>query len=224
MKILISLLIGFTLSGYATAEFEKWTNKEGKSVELELVKVTQVDGQAQGDFKMRDGRAATLKAADLIAEDAKRLDEWQPKGAAVPVAASVYDEILKGNLLMLKGKRLASLKEFVKPTKYYMFYYTASWCGPCHKYTPSLVDFYNKNKNANFEIVLITSDDGASDMEQYAAEMKMPWPQLKLGKAAGFKKKFPHDVDGIPSVIICDLEGKIISRTNSIPQLEKLAN
>ena len=134
----------------------------------------------------------------------------------------MFDEILDGNLIKLDGKSLKSCKDATKPAKYYIFYYTASWCGPCHKYTPSLVAFYNKSKNKNFELILITSDDEESAMEDYAREKKMPWPQLKQSKASKFKKEFSHGVTGIPSVITCDLEGKIVSRTKSIPELEKL--
>jgi thiol-disulfide isomerase/thioredoxin len=212
MKDLISFFVGLTLSGYATADFEKWTNKDGKSVELDLVKVTQVGEQAQGEFKMRDGRAATLKASDLVEEDAKRLAEWKPKGAAAIVSASAFDEALQGNLIILKGKRLASLKDFVKPTKYYLFYYTASWCGPCHRFTPSLVDFYNKFKpgNKEFEVVLITCDDSDDAMDKYAAELKMPWPQLKLAKVDHFKKEFKHPGGGIPNLVLTDTQGKIL--------------
>src|SRR6478609_12089543 len=118
MKILTTILIGASCAGMASAEFATWTNKEGKSVDLNLVKVTQVEGQAQGEFKMRDGRTATLKASDLTAADSKRLTEWKPAVVAAPAATSVFDEFLGDDLVSLKGKSLASHKNFVKPTKY----------------------------------------------------------------------------------------------------------
>jgi nucleoredoxin len=151
-----------------------------------------------------------LKASTLSEADAKMLADWKPAPdpAAAAGPASVFDDILDGKLVKLDGKSLKSFKDLQKPAKFYVFYYTASWCGPCHQFTPSLVEFYNKNKNGNFEIVLITSDSEEDAMEEYAAEMKMPWPQLKLDKAKDFKKEFKHGVTGIPSVIVCDLEGK----------------
>jgi nucleoredoxin len=111
----------------------------------------------------------------------------------------------------LDGKSLKSFKDLKKPSKYYVFYYTASWCGPCQQFTPSLVEFYKKNKNDNFELVLITSDSEEDSMEDYAVSKEMPWPQLKLKKADDFKKNFNHGVKGIPAVIVCDLEGKIVT-------------
>ena len=218
MKTLTTFLLGISLTAPVFGEFANWTNKDGKSVELDLLKVTQVDGQAQGEFKMRSGRTATLKASDLAVADAKRLAEWQPPAAAAAVPAagstepSVYDSVLDGNLVSLKGKSLGSHREFVKPTKYYLFYHTASWCGPCQKFTPSLVEFYNANKTGNdqFEIILVTHDSDEDAMEQYAAEKKMTWPHLKLSRVEKFNKEFKHPGRGIPNLVLTDTQGKIL--------------
>lgn len=212
MKTLLISLIGLSLTGFATAEFETWTNKEGKSVKLSLVKVTQADGQDQGDFKMLNGRTVTLKATDLSDSDASRLAAWKPAETPSVTTASVFDSQLNGNLVVLKDKDLVPLGDFVKPTKYYLFYYTASWCGPCQKFTPSLVEFYNANKPANneFEVVLISSDNNEESMTGYAVSKKMPWPQLKLAKIAGFRKEFNHPGTGIPNLVLTDTEGKLL--------------
>ncbi|HEX7260398.1 MAG TPA: thioredoxin-like domain-containing protein [Luteolibacter sp.] len=223
MRTSLPILFSGLLAATVHAEFRTWTRNDGKTAELELVSVSEAGGEKAGEFKMRNGGSISLKASSLAASDARLLADWKPASAATPdTKVSVFDEILDGSLIKLSGKSLRACKDATKPTKHYIFYYTASWCGPCHKYTPSLVAFYNKNKNANFELILVTSDDDESAMEEYAKEMKMPWPQLKLSKASKFKKEFSHGVTGIPSVIICDLEGKIVSRTESIPELEKL--
>ena len=223
-KISLSVLFGCLFAATATAEFRTWTRNDGKTAELDLVSVTGEGDDKSGEFRMRNGRTITLKASVLSEADAKLLDEWKPASgeAASEAPASVFDDLLDGNLVKLEGKSLRSFRDLRKPEKYYIFYYTASWCGPCQKYTPSLVEFYKKNKNDNFEIVLITSDSDEGDMEDYAKAKKMPWPQLKLTRAPKFKKEFKHGVTGIPSVITCDLDGKIVSRTESIPELEAL--
>lgn len=223
MKTIITPLIALFLAASASGEFRTWTRNDGKTAELELVSVTESDGEKVGQFKMRGGRTVSLKASTLSEADAKLLAEWKPAPdpAAAAGPASVFDDILDGKLVKLDGKSLKSFKDLQKPAKFYVFYYTASWCGPCHQFTPSLVEFYNKNKNGNFEIVLITSDSEEDAMEEYAVEMKMPWPQLKLDKAEDFKKEFKHGVKGIPSVIVCDLEGKNLG--NFRGDLNKLA-
>lgn len=219
-------------AGNASAEYRTWTRNDGKTAELELISVSGADDDKTGEFRMRSGRTLSLKASTLSPDDAKLLAEWKPDDTAAGSTGtsaatgeskpSVFDKYLDGDLVRLTGKSLKTCKDASKPAKYYVFYYTASWCGPCQKYTPSLVEFYKKNKNDNFELVLITSDSDEDSMEEYAKEKEMPWPQLKLSKVDKFKKNFAHGVSGIPSVVTCDLEGNIVSKSNSIPELEKL--
>lgn len=223
MKTTLQFLFGILLTVAASAEFRTWTRNDGKTAELELVSVSETDGEKSGQFKMRSGRSVTLKATTLSEADAKLLDEWKPAAAVEPAATSAFDKILDGNLLKLEGKSLKKFTLTERPKKYYVFYYTASWCGPCQQFTPSLVEFYEKNKNANFELVLISSDQEEGDMEQYAVDKKMPWPQLKLNEAADFKKEFQHGVTGIPSVIVCELDGKKLDGNfRNLAELEKL--
>lgn len=196
---------------------ETWTNKDGRKAEMELVKVTTEGEVKTGEFRTKSGQTVKLKSTDLADESAQRLGLWTAPAAtadATPAATagpSVFDDVLDGNLIRLQGKSLKRT-EAEKPAKYYLFYYTASWCGPCHKFTPSLVEFYDshKAKSKDFEIVLITSDSSEEDMETYAKEMKMNWPQLKLSKVEKFKKEFKHPGGGIPNLVLTDLKGNII--------------
>lgn len=218
-----TLLLSLMFAGVAFAGFEKWTNKDGKSAELDLLKVTEKDGEKAGEFKMRNGKTVTLKASDLSAEAAEKLKAWQEPAAVVVAEPSAFSKILGTNLVKLEGKSLKKFTMAQEPKKYYVFYYTASWCGPCQAFTPSLVDFYEKNKNENFELVLISSDQDEGAMEEYAKEKKMPWPQLKLKKSQDFKQEFKHGVTGIPSVIVCDVNGEMLGNYRSkMAELETL--
>lgn len=214
MKTPLKLLLGLLLTVSANAEFRTWTNKDGKTVEMELVSVTETSSGTMGEFKTRDGRKVNVAVSSFSEADAKILKEWKPAAAAPAAVAtpSIYDPFLDGDLVSLKGKSLTSLRDFVKPTKYYLFYYTASWCGPCQKFTPSLVEFYNANKPGNneFEIILVTSDSDEDSMKEYALEKKMTWPHLKLSKVERFKKEFKHPGTGIPNLVLTDTEGKIL--------------
>lgn len=204
-----TILLSLLASGAAFAEFETWTNKDGVKADLELVKVTEADGVKTGEFKMRNGRTVSLKADTLAEADAKRLNDWKEPEVAKP---SVFDDVLSGSLVKLEGKSLRNYKLESKPTKYYLFYYTASWCAPCQKFTPSLVEFYDANKpeSSAFEIVLITSDDSEDDMKGYAVDKQMKWPHLKLSKVEKFRKEFKHPGTGIPNLVLTDLDGKIL--------------
>ena len=215
MKIPFTYLIGFALAGSALAEIQTWTNKDGRAVQLELMSVAEKNGEQVGEFKMVSGNMVSIKASDLSPADVKRIAEFKPTDVASILAAgpsSVFDKILDGNLVKLSGRSLKPCKDAIKPKKYYLFYYTASWCPPCQKFTPELVEFYNKNKpnNDDFELFLISSDKGESAMEEYAEEKKMPGPQLKFSKVEKFKKEFKHPGSGIPNLVLTDPEGKIL--------------
>ena len=207
----LASVVSTTLSGLA---FEPWTNKEGKTIDLDLVSKSEKEGEWVGTFRMRNGKTVEVAASDLNEESAAKLEEWTAEtsgdAASGEAKPSVFDDQLDGNLVQLDGKRLKRLKEFQAPSKYYLFYYTASWCGPCQKFTPSLVDFYNDNKDDSFELILVTSDSSEDAMEEYARDKEMPWPQLKLSKAAKFKKEFRHPGGGIPNLVLTDLDGKLL--------------
>ncbi len=224
MKTMI--LISLLSAGVACADFETWTNKKGNTAELKLVDVVDKDGEKAGEFKTRDGRPVTLKSSELSDADAKRLQAWEPTAAGTDesAAASVFDSVLDGNLLILKDRELQPHAPESKPKNYYVFYYTASWCPPCQAYTPDLVRFYNRAKRNNdkFELVLISSDREEDAMVEYAKDKKMPWPQLKLSEVRSFGGKFNHSVSGIPAVVVCDLEGNVVARTRDFSELRKL--
>ncbi|MGL5018268.1 MAG: thioredoxin-like domain-containing protein [Luteolibacter sp.] len=215
MKTLQFLLIASSFVSLASAEFRSWTNKDGKTVEMELVSVNLSSFGTMGEFKTRDGRKVNVAVSSFSEADAKILNEWKPPAAAPApevVAPSVFDKFLHGDLVALDGKSLKTVKDFVKPKKYYLFYYTASWCGPCQRFTPSLVEFYDANKpgNADFEIILVTSDRDEDAMEAYAATKKMKWPHLKFSKVSRFKQEFNHPGTGIPNLVLADTEGNLL--------------
>ena len=84
MKTSLSIAIAISLVLPLSAAFENWTNKEGKTAQLELVEVIGEADAKEGVFKMRNGRKANIKQADLAEADAKRLADWKPAGARVP--------------------------------------------------------------------------------------------------------------------------------------------
>ncbi len=246
MKNTLSLLLsaGILVCG-AHAELEPWTNRAGKTVRMELVEVVRDGDKVIGKFKIEDGRTFDVNADDLDEAGATRLREWQPKpegrsvsddldeaGAArlreqqpKPEIKSVFDELLEGRLVRLRGRRMRAFDFSEKPEKVYIFYYTASWCPPCRAYTPGLVEFYERMKQSHgtlFELILITSDRNEEAMTGYARDAKMPWPQVRFSQARDVRDKLGHAVRGIPTVIVTDLDGKVLSRNRNLATIESI--
>jgi len=209
MKLAYLILTAAFITLPLHAEFKTWTRSDGNTARLNLVGKTGEGADLKASFRMLNGQLVTFPVSDLIESDAKLVEAWMPPQAEV---LHLFDEVLDGNLLKLDGSSLKSYELDKKPTKYYLFYYTASWCGPCKRFTPSLVKFYDQYKAVSdeFEIVLISSDDSKKSMEVYSKSTKMNWPQLNHSKIKSFKKKFSHPGGGIPNLVLTDLEGNIL--------------
>ncbi len=92
-------------------------------------------------------------------------------------------------------------------------YFSAHWCPPCRSFTPKLVDFRNKAAEAkeNFEIVFVSSDRSEKDMMNYMQSAGMKWTALPFSSQNKYKLSTKFRVRGIPTLIILDPDGKVIT-------------
>ena len=226
--LFILCLVPLALGGEA---FQTWRDLLGRSFEAKVVSV----GVRTVKLENREGQQIDFPLSDLMPSSREQVNAWlkahqETKAAAVDAGAgadtypaSAFDSILNGKLERLSGKRLKRCTDATRPQKYYLFYYTASWCPPCRKFTPTLVNWYQQNKNDNFELVLITFDRSEEAMAAYASDKKMPWPQLQFEQVKDFKQQFKHGVTGIPSLIVCELDGKVLGNyRGSLDQLSQM--
>ena len=96
--------------------------------------------------------------------------------------------------------------------KYVLVDFWASWCGPCRGENPNVLKAYNAYKDKNFTVVGISLDDKADRWEKAIKEDKMPWTQLSDLK--GWKNELAdyYGIQGIPSNLLVDPDGKIIAK------------
>ena len=109
-----------------------------------------------------------------------------------------------------KGEPVEGKAVMDKP--YLLFYWSAHWCGPCRKFTPKLVEFYNTHGGGDkFEIILVSSDRNEEAMKEYMSKEKMPWHAIDYSrkKDAGLKKFCGR---GIPNIMLIDREGNQLAR------------
>ena len=111
-------------------------------------------------------------------------------------------------LLNKEGKEVDSS---VLNNKIIGIYFSAQWCPPCRHFTPTLVDFRDKNKK-DFEVVFVSSDRSKADQLKYMEKYNMNFYALPHGsdEANELKKKF--EVRGIPSLVIVDADGNTITK------------
>lgn len=101
MKCPLSLMLAIGLTVLpAFADFEKWTNKEGKTVSMEFVRFLEVDGEKGAEFRMVNGSLKRIRLSVLAESDLKRLiPDAAPEKKANPLVAldknaSVYDKAI----------------------------------------------------------------------------------------------------------------------------------
>lgn len=108
-----------------------------------------------------------------------------------------------------RGKAVKS--EELKDKKLVAYYFSASWCPPCRKFTPELVKFYKEN-NKDMEIVLISRDTDEKAQLKYMRDYRMPWKTLAWGSAEGEALVEQYQIQGIPSLVVVDANGNEITR------------
>ena len=104
-----------------------------------------------------------------------------------------------------------SLSNYVGKGKYVLLDFWASWCGPCRKEMPMVVELYQKY-NRKLEIVGYSLDRDAEAWAKGMESLNMTWPQMS---DVAFWKSEPvknYAVPHIPYTILIDPSGTIIAR------------
>jgi thiol-disulfide isomerase/thioredoxin len=88
----------------------------------------------------------------------------------------------------------------------------ASWCGPCRRENPNVVQMYNKYHSKGFDILGVSLD---SDGERWKAAIQqdgLPWHHISdLG---GWQSQHAalYSVNSIPTTLLLDQQGRILAR------------
>jgi nucleoredoxin len=131
------------------------------------------------------------------------------QGSADAIAAAA-----KGNLVRLQNGNLVSCyDEELAQKQIYGLYFSAHWCGPCRKFTPQLVAYYNQiaHDHPEFEIIFVSSDKSADGMATYMRESGMSWPAIEYSKLANVQALQKYAGKGIPDLVIVDSSGKVLA-------------
>ncbi|OQR87926.1 putative protein-like, partial [Thraustotheca clavata] len=139
------------------------------------------------------GEVINANARSKIAQD--------PEAANFPYVPKTFRQILGNHFINNTGDTIGSTE---LKGKVLMLYFSASWCGPCHSFTPLLIEAYNaaKAKGHEFELIFITGDRSKEDFDTYFA--KMPWYAVpfEASKSVYDDLGEMYDVNGIPHLVI----------------------
>ncbi len=88
----------------------------------------------------------------------------------------------------------------------------ASWCAPCRRENPHLVEIYKKYKGKDFEIFGVSLDDNAAAWKNAIEKDGLLWPQVSELKKWESQVVKDFYIEAIPYSLLVDREGKIIAK------------
>lgn len=104
--------------------------------------------------------------------------------------------------------------------KYYIYVFSASWCGPCRALMPRIVEQYPAMKENKVEVILISCDQTEEVAKDYVEHYKAGLPGLYV-KDPGVRNLpgifMPR---AIPTAIIVDAKGNVLSSGHGAKALE----
>lgn len=97
--------------------------------------------------------------------------------------------------------------------KYVLVDFWASWCGPCRKENPNVVDAYNRFRNKNFTILGVSLDRPGQKEAWLKAivDDKLNWTHISDLKFWQSEVVPMYQIEGIPFNVLVDPEGKIVA-------------
>jgi peroxiredoxin len=105
--------------------------------------------------------------------------------------------------------------------KYVLVDFWASWCAPCRRESPFLVQAYNKFRNKNFTILGVSLDDSKEEWINAIQNDGLAWTQISDLKEMNGKAVSLYRIEAIPFNVLVDPEGKIIAESLRGERLEE---
>ncbi len=99
--------------------------------------------------------------------------------------------------------------DFIGKGKYILVDFWASWCGPCKREIPNIINVYNTYKGENFDVLSVAVWDKPEDTAVAAKEHGVVWNQIVNAQ------RIPTDIygiQGIPQIMLFGPDGTILKR------------
>lgn len=195
-----------------TGRGQTWTSLSGETWEGRL-------GGVYGTTAVFAAKKGSIQASLETLDDAglHRVAEYLAAQATAPAwkdSGSPIAKALRNRLQVLQGEKLATFDIGTRPEPdIYLVYFGALWCGPCVRFSPTLVAAYQELKRTagdRFELVFVSSDNSGREQLDYVKKVGMPWPLLKFSSVGGVSLIERWKGRGIPCLVALTREGDVI--------------
>ena len=150
---------------------------------------------------------AFRSATEVLREQRARAANTVPTGT--PLLTALKDKLV----VCRDGAITPADPSATENKKLIAFYYSAHWCAPCRKFTPQLVDYYNRiaPQHPEFQLVFVSFDRSRFNWETYMRETKMPWLALDYDQVASQAGLRNLGGESIPSLLVLDDTGHVVA-------------
>ena len=105
------------------------------------------------------------------------------------------------------------LSELVGKTDYVLLDFWATWCGPCCRLLPNLKRLYDSLPEGRLEVLGVNCDDNKDAWREKIEAEQLSWRHITTGESKQNDAYEAYGIDGIPTTILIDREGKIVHRS-----------
>lgn len=128
-------------------------------------------------------------------------------GEEAPLIEDVTPEGTKYGLKAMRGKVV--LVDF-----------WASWCGPCRRANPHVVELYHKYKDKGFDVIGVSLDQAKDKWVKAIQDDRLEWHHVS--DLAGWQSRWAraYGVSAIPHALLLDREGRVIANKINPGDLE----
>jgi thiol-disulfide isomerase/thioredoxin len=171
-------------------------------------------------FKSDLGENDSQRAYEILSSEAKRSFygvelKTELINSKVNIKIVQNEPIQNFTITNLEGKAIRLLEVAAK-SRYTLIDCWASWCTPCRAEIPELKRVYSRYKDKGFNILGISSDDKESNWRKAVTEDRTSWDH-GIQKDKAISKLF--DIRAIPTYILIDSDGKLISFDSSLSSI-----
>jgi len=156
-----------------------------------------------------DVESILAKASPEFLKDktVKMVKEQMEMSTGAMEGAKCPDLIMKSP----EGTQVA-LSQFVGNGHYVLIDFWASWCAPCMRELPNVIECYKLYHPKGFDIVGVSLDEDAAAWKAAIKNNKISWPQMS--DLAGWKSEAVtvFSFTGIPHTVLVDPNGVIVAK------------